>query len=185
VAIESSLTGHLVLTTLHTNSAPETVTRLLDMGMDPFNFADALLGVLAQRLVRRLCTECRVAHAASADEEQELLHDYMHVLAGTEQAPAAADVLAGWRQRFGSNGRLTLYRAPGCTHCGDSGYRGRAGIHELMMVTRSMRHLIQTGSRADDLQRQALTEGMRTLRQDGIEKVLAGVTSIDEVRANS
>jgi type II secretory ATPase GspE/PulE/Tfp pilus assembly ATPase PilB-like protein len=185
VAIESALTGHLVMTTLHTNSAPETVTRLLDMGMDPFNFADALLGVLAQRLVRRLCTQCRVAREASAEEEEELLHDYMHVFDGAEAAPDAGQVLADWRRRFGSDGRLRLYRSAGCTHCGQTGYRGRAGIHELMLVTRGMRHLVQTGSRADDLQQLALREGMRTLRQDGIEKVLAGVTSIDEVRANS
>ena len=194
VAIESSLTGHLVLSTLHTNSAPETVTRLLDMGMDPFNFADALLGVLAQRLVRRLCTQCRVAREATVEEEEELLRDYLHVMDSMANAPSHEDVLADWRQRFGStavdgscasSGRLTLYRSPGCEHCNGTGLRGRAGIHELMMVTRQLRHLIQTGTRADDLQRQALADGMRTLRQDGIEKVLAGVTTIEEVRANS
>jgi|CXWL01.1.fsa_nt_gi type II secretory ATPase GspE/PulE/Tfp pilus assembly ATPase PilB-like protein len=188
VAIEASLTGHLVLSTLHTNSAPETVTRLLDMGMDPFNFADALLGVLAQRLVRRLCTHCRVARLASAEEEEELLHDYMHVMARVDNPPAANDVLADWRRRFGAaggDGRLTLYQGVGCDQCGGAGFRGRAGIHELMMVSRSLRHLIQTGGRADDLLRHSLGEGMRTLRQDGIEKVLAGVTTIEEVRANS
>jgi type II secretory ATPase GspE/PulE/Tfp pilus assembly ATPase PilB-like protein len=189
VAIEASLTGHLVLSTLHTNSAPETVTRLLDMGMDPFNFADALLGVLAQRLVRRLCTQCRVARPATPEEEEELLHDYLHAMQGVPDAPAADDVLADWRRRFGGAGegagRLTLYRPVGCAHCGDSGFRGRAGIHELMMVSRGLRHLIQTGHRADELQHHALGEGMRTLRQDGIEKVLAGVTTIEEVRANS
>ena len=191
VAIESSLTGHLVLSTLHTNSAPETVTRLLDMGMDPFNFADALLGVLAQRLVRRQCTHCRVAHEATAEEEEELLRDYLHVMAGVNNAPTHQDVLADWRRRFGSDdshsssGRLTLYHSPGCEHCGGTGFRGRAGIHELMLVTRELRHLIQIGTRADDLQKQALADGMRTLRQDGIEKVLAGVTTIGEVRANS
>ncbi len=193
VAIEASLTGHLVMSTLHTNSAPETVTRLLDMGMDPFNFADALLGVLAQRLVRRLCTLCRVARAASAEEEEELLLDYLHVMQGHASAPRPDDVLADWRRRFGAQaeadgsgrGRLSLYRTVGCKACNDSGFRGRAGIHELMMVTRSLRHLIQTGARSDDLQRHALAEGMRTLRQDGIEKVLAGVTTIEEVRANS
>jgi len=197
VAIEASLTGHLVLSTLHTNSAPETVTRLLDMGMDPFNFADALLGILAQRLVRKLCMKCRVAHEASAEEEEELLHDYLHVLEGVEGAPNAEMVLTEWRQRFGAReaqdadsspapeGRLLRYRAMGCDNCGGSGFRGRAGIHELMMVSRGLRHLIQTGARADELQRFALGEGMRTLRQDGIEKVLAGITSIEEVRASS
>ncbi len=195
VSVEASLTGHLVLSTLHTNSAPETVTRLLDMGMDPFNFADALLGVLAQRLVRKLCMHCRAAHTASAEEEEELLQDYMHVLAGVEHAPAANVVLSDWRRRFGSTddsaqggatrGRITLYRPVGCEQCTKTGFRGRAGIHELMVVSRGMRHLIQTGARADDLLRHALTEGMRTLRQDGIEKVLAGVSTIEEVRASS
>ena len=185
VAIEASLTGHLLLSTLHTNSAPETITRLLDMGMDPFNFADALLGVLAQRLVRRLCTDCRVARTASAEEQEELLKDYLHVMADADNAPQPQDVLADWHKRFGSDGKLTLYKPIGCEKCGGNGYRGRAGIHELMMVTRGLRHLIQTGKRADELQRHALGDGMRTLRQDGIEKVLAGVTTIDEVRANS
>ena len=187
VAIEASLTGHLVLSTLHTNSAPETVTRLLDMGMDPFNFADALLAVLAQRLVRRLCMACRESREASAEEEEELLRDYMHALNDVEDAPAPQDVLAGWRQRFGVSeaGRLTLYRCTGCEKCSNTGLRGRAGIHELMMVSRELRHFVQTGKRATELQRQALRDGMRTLRQDGIEKVLAGVTTIEEVRANS
>jgi type II secretory ATPase GspE/PulE/Tfp pilus assembly ATPase PilB-like protein len=192
VAIEASLTGHLVLSTLHTNSAPETVTRLLDMGMDPFNFADALQCVLAQRLVRRLCTACRTARDASPEEEEELLRDYLHVLQGVENAPGDEEVLGDWRRRFGGpvsagadSGRLTLYRPVGCDHCNNTGYRGRAGIHELMTVSRSLRHLIQTGQRSDDLQRHALSDGMRTLRQDGIEKVLAGVTTIEEVRASS
>jgi len=185
VAIEASLTGHLVLSTLHTNSAAETVTRLLDMGMDPFNFADALLAVLAQRLVRRLCTQCRSAGPMSDDQEQELLHDYLHPYAGSDHAPPAADVLAGWRQRFGTEGRLLRYRSAGCEQCGGTGHRGRAAIHELMPVSRPMRTLIQTGSRSEELLRLALAEGMTTLRQDGIEKVLSGLTSIEEVRANS
>ncbi len=185
VAVEASLTGHLMLSTLHTNSAPETVTRLLDMGMDPFNFADALLGVLAQRLVRRLCGHCRTTREATPEEEQELLRDWHQAMAGVESAPAPADVLADWRARFGSNGRLMHHHASGCEHCGQTGYRGRAAIHELMMVSRGLRQMIQTGKRSDDLQQQALAEGMRTLRQDGIEKVLAGVTTIEEVRANS
>ena len=185
VAIEASLTGHLMLSTLHTNSAPETITRLLDMGMDPFNFADALLGVLAQRLVRRVCTACRVARMASSDDETELLHDWLHIMQDQAVPPDEATVLADWRQRFGTEGRITLYKPVGCEACNGSGYRGRAAIHELMMISRVLRQLIQTGKRADDLQRQALADGMRTLRQDGIEKVLAGVTTIDEVRANS
>lgn len=186
VAIEASLTGHLVLSTLHTNSAPETVTRLLDMGMDPFNFADALLAVLAQRLVRRLCTQCREQRPATPEEENELLDDYMHTMAGAANVPQAADVMADWRQRFASpEGRLTRYSCKGCEQCNNTGYRGRAGIHELMTMSPSLRHLVQTSTRSDDLRQHAQSEGMRTLRQDGIEKVLAGITSIEEVRANS
>ena len=185
VAIEASLTGHLVLSTLHTNSAPETVTRLLDMGMDPFNFADALLGVLAQRLVRRLCTHCSSSRPATAEEEEELLHDYLHAFADMQPRPEADVVLADWRTRFGNNGKLMHCQASGCEKCGGTGFRGRAALHELMMVSRGMRQLIQNGQRADELQRLALSEGMRTLRHDGIEKVLAGLTVIEEVRANS
>ena len=188
VAIEASLTGHLVMSTLHTNSAPETVTRLLDMGMDPFNFADALLGVLAQRLVRRLCTQCGTSRPATAEEEQELLQDYLHAFGDVSEAqtrPEPDEVMADWRRRFGKNGQLMHCQAAGCEKCGGTGFRGRAALHELMMVSRGMRQLIQNGQRADDLQRLALAEGMRTLRQDGIEKVLAGLTVIEEVRANS
>jgi type II secretory ATPase GspE/PulE/Tfp pilus assembly ATPase PilB-like protein len=188
VAIEASLTGHLLLSTLHTNSAPETVTRLLDMGMDPFNFGDALLGVLAQRLVRRLCTHCRAGHEATPEEEEELLQDWLHAAQGAEGTPSARVLATEWRQRFGdaaNGGRLQLYRPVGCPKCDGTGWRGRAGIHELMTVSRALRQMIQTGARADELLRQALAEGLRTLRQDGIEKVLAGVTTIEEVRANS
>ncbi len=184
-AIEASLTGHLMLSTLHSNSAPEAVTRLLDMGMDPFNFADALLGVLSQRLVRRLCGHCRTSREATPEEEEELLQDWLHAMQGSALAPRADDVLADWRARFGSDGRLVHYHAPGCEHCGGTGFLGRAAIHELLMASRGLRHLVQTGTRTDELLRSALAEGMRTLRQDGIEKVLAGVTSIGEVRAHS
>jgi type II secretory ATPase GspE/PulE/Tfp pilus assembly ATPase PilB-like protein len=188
VAVEASLTGHLLLSTLHTNSAPETVTRLLDMGMDPFNFADALLGVLSQRLVRRLCSACRDPHEATAEEMRELADDWLHALQGEPPVPATPPreaLLADWMQRFGTQGRLVLYRPVGCDACGGSGFRGRAGIHELMMVSPELREKIQSGCRASALQRQALADGMRTLRQDGIDKVLAGVTTLAEVRANS
>ncbi|MBL8323644.1 MAG: Flp pilus assembly complex ATPase component TadA [Rubrivivax sp.] len=186
VAIEASLTGHLVLSTLHTNSAAETVTRLLDMGMDPFNFADALLAVIAQRLVRRLCTSCRVAEPAEPAFVDELLDDYRHIFEDVAGAPSKDAVLADWRERFAdSEGRLVRYRAAGCEACGRTGVRGRLGIHEMMTVSRGLRHKIQTGSRSDDLLRHALGDGLRTLRQDGIEKVWQGLTSIEEVRASS
>jgi type II secretory ATPase GspE/PulE/Tfp pilus assembly ATPase PilB-like protein len=185
MAVEASLTGHLVLSTLHTNSAPETVTRLLDMGMDPFNFADSLLAVLAQRLVRRLCTHCRTSRPATDEEIDTLLDDYLFVCPKDDPRFDREALRASWIERFGQNGRLMHYHAPGCNHCSHSGSRGRAGLHELMVVSRELRHLIQTGSRAEVLQQQALKEGLRTLRQDGIEKVLRGLCTIEEVRAAS
>jgi type II secretory ATPase GspE/PulE/Tfp pilus assembly ATPase PilB-like protein len=184
MAIEASLTGHLVMSTLHTNSAPETVTRLLDMGMDPFNFADSLLAVLAQRLVRRLCDHCRVSREATPAEIDELLDDYLHIFPA-DMAPTRDAVLADWQQRLGHQGRLLHHHAPGCSHCEDTGFRGRSGLHELMNINRELRRLVQTSSGIEALLRAALAEGMRTLRQDGIEKVLQGVTTIEEVRATS
>ncbi|RYY93838.1 MAG: type II/IV secretion system protein, partial [Comamonadaceae bacterium] len=184
-AIEASLTGHLVLSTLHTNSAPETVTRLLDMGMDPFNFADSLLAVLAQRLVRRLCKHCVESRPATPEEVEELLADYMHAFAGQDTDDERARVHAGWLDAHGRDGQLQVYTARGCKHCDDTGFKGRVGVHELMVVSRALRRLVQGGARAEELQATALREGMRTLRQDGIDKVLAGHTTIDEVRATS
>ena len=184
-AIEASLTGHLVLSTLHTNSAPETVTRLLDMGMDPFNFADSLLAVLAQRLVRRLCTNCVASRPATEAEIDELLSDYMHSFGATEMAAEHDTVRSGWLTRYARGGELQVYKSVGCKQCGDSGFKGRVGIHELMVMSRALRRLVQSGARAEELQETALREGMRTLRQDGIDKVLAGQTTIDEVRATS
>ncbi|MBQ1763856.1 MAG: Flp pilus assembly complex ATPase component TadA [Aquincola sp.] len=188
MAVEASLTGHLVFSTLHTNSAPETVTRLLDMGMDPFNFADALLAVLAQRLVRRICAHCRVASPASQQQVDELLHDYLHVFPPNDPRFAAETedaLLADWTQRFGSNGKLMHYHAPGCKHCDDGGFKGRVGLHELLSMSRDLRRLVQTGARVEEILNTGLAEGMRTLRQDGIEKVLQGLTTIEEVRATS
>ncbi len=184
MAIEASLTGHLVLSTLHTNSAPETVTRLLDMGMDPFNFADSLLAVLAQRLVRKNCGACKTSRPATHDEIEELLGDYMNAF-GAEPPVTRADVLAGWTKRHAQDGRLMFHKSVGCEKCDHSGLKGRAGIHELMQISREMRRLIQNGGRAEELQHLAMKQGMRTLRQDGIDKVLAGVSTIEEVRASS
>jgi len=184
MAIEASLTGHLVLSTLHTNSAPETVTRLLDIGMDPFNFADSLLAVLAQRLVRRLCKDCRQVEIASEDHVQELLEDYLHAFPA-DLRPSIDALRQEWVGRFGEKGRLLRYQAPGCPRCEGTGYRGRLGLHELMVNDATIRRLIQTNGRPEQMQHAAMSANeFRTLRQDGILKVLAGATSIEEVRAN-
>ena len=185
IAVESSLTGHLVLSTLHTNSAPETITRLLDMGMDPFNFADALLAVLAQRLVRRICSGCKTSTPATDDQIEELLNDSLHIWGDHPQAPTREATLADWTSRYAVDGRLLFFKGTGCAKCGNTGVKGRAGVHELLTVSKGVRHLIQQGGRAEQIQHLAMAEGMRTLRQDGIEKVLAGVTTIEEVRATS
>jgi type II secretory ATPase GspE/PulE/Tfp pilus assembly ATPase PilB-like protein len=152
--------------------------------MDPFNFADSLLAVLAQRLVRKACESCRSSRPASAEEIDELLGDYLHAFG--EDPPVARDaVLAGWSQRHAVDGRILMHHSPGCEHCDHTGFRGRAGLHEMMVVSRELRRMIQNGARAEALQRAAMQEGMRSLRQDGIDKVLAGVTTIEEVRSKS
>jgi len=184
IAVEASLTGHLVLSTLHTNSAPETVTRLLDMGMDPFNFADSLLAVLAQRLVRRLCPHCLKSSPLPAADLEELLDDYLHAFP-QDIRPGRDGLLTEWRQLHGSQGQLMHHHSAGCPQCDNTGFKGRAGLHELLSVSREVRRLVQTGARAEQIQHQALQEGMRTLRQDGIVKVLQGITTLGEVRATS
>jgi len=184
MAIEASLTGHLVLSTLHTNSAVETVVRLLDMGMDPFNFADSLLGVVAQRLVRRLCTNCAVSEPADEAYVDELLLDYLHGFPA-ELRPDPTELRRQWLAQYGQGGRLMHRHAPGCPSCDQSGFKGRAGVHELLLVNPALRRLIQTRAPSDHLQHSAMETGhFRTLRQDGILKVLQGLTSIDEVRAH-
>ncbi len=165
--IEASLTGHLVFSTLHTNSAPETITRLLDMGMDPFNFADALLGVLAQRLVRTLCKDCKEPYHPNRDEYDHLVRAY------------AGDFAA---LGFPYSEELTLYRANGCDKCGNSGYKGRTGIMELLFASDDQKSLIQGRAQMEDIRHQALKDGMTTLMQDGIRKVFLGLTDFAQVR---
>ncbi|HEY5993690.1 MAG TPA: ATPase, T2SS/T4P/T4SS family [Gallionellaceae bacterium] len=187
--IEASLTGHLVFATLHTNSAPESIIRLLDMGMDPFNFADALLGILAQRLAKRLCKDCKRSHAATQDELKALLTEYAEELKATEtwkKDPAGAfkALYTEWSKDFGDGkGQIMLYEKVGCEKCGNTGYRGRVGLHELLIATDPLKKAIQEGERVATLFAIALEEGMRTLKQDGIEKVLQGITDIHQVRA--
>jgi type II secretory ATPase GspE/PulE/Tfp pilus assembly ATPase PilB-like protein len=184
MAVEASLTGHLVLSTLHTNSAAETVTRLLDMGMDPFGFADSLVAVLSQRLVRTLCTQCRVAEEMPEDFAEELVADYRRPMPASLR-PQPDDLLAQWKQEYGQQGRLMRYHPVGCAACGGTGYKGRMAVFELMATGPKLRHLIQTGKPATELAQAAMEEGnLHLMRQDGILKVLAGLTTVDEVRAN-
>lgn len=186
--IEASLTGHLVLATLHTNSAPESIIRLLDMGMDPFNFADALIGILAQRLAKRLC-DCKKPYTPDASEIKSILNEYCEELKSTsnwkkDPENAYKTIYQDWVKRFGNDkGQLTLYKATGCEKCNGSGYKGRAGLHELLEGTDAIKKNIQEHARVAEMFATALEEGMRTLRQDGIEKVLQGVTDMKQVRA--
>ncbi|MDV6342032.1 GspE/PulE family protein [Nitrosomonas sp. Is24] len=188
IGIEASLTGHLVLATLHTNSAPESVIRLLDMGMDPFNFSDALLGVLAQRLAKRLCKNCKESYVASEHEVDTLLAEYCAELRNIDRFKADPDaalreIREQWIQQYGDDqGQITLYKAAGCDDCVGTGYSGRVGLHELMTATDALKKNIQERVRVADMLVTALGDGMRTLKQDGIEKVLQGVTDIHQVR---
>jgi len=165
--IEASLTGHLVFSTLHTNSAPETITRLLDMGMDPFNFADAILGVLAQRLVRTLCKECKEPYHPDREEYDQIARSFDGDL----------DALG-----IQYSNDLTLYRAKGCEKCANTGYKGRSAIMELLYGTDEIKKLIQNRAIMEDIRRQAVRDGMTTLMQDGIRKVFLGLTDIMQVR---
>jgi type II secretory ATPase GspE/PulE/Tfp pilus assembly ATPase PilB-like protein len=189
IGIEASLTGHLVFATLHTNTAPESIVRLLDMGMDPFNFSDALLGILAQRLAKRLCAKCKEAYTPDKDELEHLFAEYceelVHTSAYAANAQAALDNARGeLKARHADNrGGFTLYRPKGCPDCNNTGYRGRIGLHELMIGSDRVKRLIQEHARVADLYAAALDDGMRTLKMDGMEKVFAGATDMLQVRA--
>jgi type II secretory ATPase GspE/PulE/Tfp pilus assembly ATPase PilB-like protein len=169
-AVEASLTGHLVFSTLHTNSAPETVTRLIDMGLDPFSFADALLGVLAQRLARSLCKQCRVRYVASDKELEEL---------GAFYGKTPFEELL----RLNGPGELKLWKPVGCESCSQTGYRGRLALHELLITDDAMKDAIQHKASVGEIRGLAHQGGMSTLLQDGIEKVVAGHTDLKQVLA--
>src|SRR6267378_3657466 len=188
IGIEASLTGHLVFATLHTNSAPESIIRLLDMGMDPFNFSDALLGVLAQRLAKRLCS-CKQAYSPEPAELTSFLREYCEELMNTprfkaDPKGAMEAVYKEWVRTYGSDrGQLTFYKPVGCDKCGGSGFKGRCGLHELLIASDRLKKAIQEHARVAEMLAIAVEEGMRTLKQDGMEKCLAGVTHIKEVRS--
>ncbi len=169
VAIEASLTGHLVLSTLHTNGAVETVVRLLDLGCDSFNFADAIQGVLAQRLCKRICVNCKEPYRPTAQEYDKLVHAY------------GKQVWEGIR--VGSHEDLQLYRGRGCDACNQTGLKGRVALHELLCGSDELRSLIQSRAKTMEMQRLAEKEGMVTLVQDGILKILAGLTTYEQVRS--
>lgn len=167
IAVEASLTGHLVFSTLHTNSAPETVTRLLEMGLDPYSFSDSLLCILAQRLAASLCDHCLEKYRPSEEEIDELITEY-----GT-----AAFASTGIRRES-----ITLTRPIGCDHCHNTGYKGRIGIHEILECRDGIKSLIKKKSETGLIRDLAIAEGMTTLKQDGILKVLQGLTDIHEIR---
>jgi type II secretory ATPase GspE/PulE/Tfp pilus assembly ATPase PilB-like protein len=171
IGIEASLTGHLVFSTLHTNSAPETITRLLDMNIDPFNFADALLGIMAQRLIRVLCPKCKEAYHPTPEEFEEIIEAYGYDY---------------WRDTgITYSPEMTLYRPKdkGCNHCNSTGYKGRMGVHELLVGTDEIKRAVQRRAPIDELRKLAMQQGMRTLMQDAIEKAFKGVTDVKQARA--
>jgi type II secretory ATPase GspE/PulE/Tfp pilus assembly ATPase PilB-like protein len=170
IGIEASLTGHLVLSTLHTNSAPESITRLLDMGMDPFNFADAILCILAQRLARTLCKKCKKEYHPGQAEYDELVREYGDpaLFEKYVNIPYSED--------------LTLKKANGCDKCNNTGYSGRCGLHELLMGTDVMKSKIQNNEPVEALLKQALGDGMTTLKQDGVGKIFDGNIDLLQVR---
>ncbi|MBW2544360.1 MAG: GspE/PulE family protein [Deltaproteobacteria bacterium] len=168
IGVEASLTGHLVLSTLHTNSAPETIVRLLDMGIDPLNFADSLLGILAQRLVRTLCKKCREEYHPTREEYDELAASY------------GEELFAGLNIPYDES--FKLHRAKGCSACGKTGYKGRMGVHELLVATDEIKRLIQKRESVETIRNMAISQGMSTLLQDGIMKAIQGHTDFIQVR---
>jgi type II secretory ATPase GspE/PulE/Tfp pilus assembly ATPase PilB-like protein len=170
IGVEASLTGHLVLSTLHTNSAPETVTRLLDLGLDPVNFSDALLGVLAQRLMRTLCGKCKQPYKPDQKELDHLMDSY------------GRDMIEGDMPNIDfKNVELMGANPDGCDDCGGTGYKGRTGIHELLTGTPTLQGMIYKKAELDEIRKQALRDGMRTMKQDGIFKIFQGLTDYQQL----
>lgn len=155
IAVQASITGHLVVSTLHTNSAASTITRLVDMGIEPYLIADSTVGVIAQRLVRRLCPECKVAKQANAEELEMLMRD--------------------------PDEKLTIYEPCGCSKCDGTGFRGRIGVYEIMEITQPLKHIISRGGTVEEIKEQALADGMHTLRMSATIHVLEGTTSVPEM----
>jgi len=187
MGVEASLTGHLVFSTLHTNSAPESITRLLDMGMDPFNFADALLGILAQRLAKKLCA-CKEAYVPDEQELHLFATEYAEELRHSKAWKADYDgelrkLIASWKEQYAQDGQLHFYRHGGCDKCNQTGYKGRVGLHELLIADDGIKKLIQERARVAEVFASAVEGGMRTLKMDGMEKVMMGLTDLKMVRS--
>ena len=159
IAIQSALTGHLVFSTVHTNSAPATITRLIDMGIEPFLVSSTIIGVLSQRLVRRICSDCKKSYRPHPEQLREL----------------------GIRQESFHKISKNFYRGEGCQNCRNSGYRGRVGIHELLEMTDGVKNVILENSDSDTIKKQALKEKMVTLRRDGVNKIIHGITTAEEI----
>ena len=169
-AVEASLTGHLVLSTLHPNRAPETITRLLDMGLDPFSFGDSLLAIVAQRLARTLCAKCRVQERGNAEDFAELTRGY-----DEETLASSFNVIYGPDFR--------VWRAKGCDACSQSGYKGRIGLHEVLVTNDEIRSLVAHKGPVEEIRKAACANGMTTLLQDGVAKAIAGQTDLKQVFA--
>ena len=157
IAVQAAITGHLVVSTLHTNSAASTITRLEDMGIEPYVVGDAVVGVIAQRLVRRLCPTCKQPRLIEDDERQVL------------GVPADEE-------------DVIIYEPAGCPLCNDTGYAGRIGVYEMMPVSKALQAVISTGATADKIEKQALSEGMLTLKMGAAKHVLNGITSLSEMK---
>ncbi len=186
MGVEASLTGHLVFSTLHTNSAPESITRLLDMGMDPFNFADALLGILAQRLAKKLC-DCKEPYNPGTSEVNSFISEYAQELRNTKAWKAdfsgeAQKLYEEWVVNYGEDGKLRFYKPVGCDKCNKTGYKGRLGLHELLIADDHIKKLVQERARVAEIFAAAVESGMRTLKMDGMEKIMLGVTDLKQVR---
>ena len=186
MGVEASLTGHLVFSTLHTNSAPESITRLLDMGMDPFNFADALLGILAQRLAKKLC-DCKESYVPDAEELRLFAAEYSDELRHSAAWKADYEgetqmLIERWKALYAQDGQLRFFRHVGCDKCNKTGYKGRIGLHELLIADEGIKRLIQERARVAEIFAAAVEGGMRTLKMDGMEKVMMGLTDIKMVR---
>ena len=186
MGVEASLTGHLVFSTLHTNSAPESITRLLDMGMDPFNFADALLGILAQRLAKKLC-DCKESYAPNGSELKKFVTEYAEELRHSKAWKDDYDgevqkLIDTWVETYGTDGQLKFYKSVGCDKCNKTGYKGRIGLHELLIADDDVKKLIQERARVAEIFAAAVEGGMRTLKMDGMEKIMMGLTDLKMVR---